>query len=131
MVDLINFYSEMNFEGYTDKDVIINEINNIIIQLSALFIKTGDEVVNICLKNIGEHEAFWILVEYLFPFVMMVIKLKIEKGIYRKCQETTNNHIVVLAQLERTVERDENGNERQVFRIRQKVSQSSIENLLG
>ena len=131
IVDLANFYSEMNFEGLTEKDPIINEINNIIMQLSELFLKTGDQIVKICFENIEEHEAVWFLLQYLFPFVLMVIKLKIEKGIYRKHQETTNNHIVILAQLERTIERDENGNERHVFRIRQNVSQSSIENLLG
>ena len=62
---------------------------------------------------------------------MMVIKLKIEKGIYRKCQRTTDDQIVVLTQLEKRIETDENGNVRQTFRIRQQVSKASIENLLG
>ena len=116
MIALLNFYSEMNFEGLTEKELILDEINTIIIQLSKLFIETGDKVVKICFENIEEHEAIGFLVE---------------KGIYRKYQETTNNHIVILAQLERTIEKDENGNERHVFRIRQNVSASSIENLLG
>jgi hypothetical protein len=129
IVDLIDFYLKMKFEGLTEKTSIIIEINNIIMQLSELLIETGDEVVKICFENIKEEESISFLYHYLFPLAMMVIKLKIEKGIYRKCQR--DDQILVLTQLERTIEKDENGNERQVFRIRQKVSQASIENLLG
>lgn len=131
IVYLVDFYFKMNFEGLTEKDPIISEIHNIITQLSVLLIKTGDEVVKICFYNFQENEAAYFLLQYLFPLVMMVIKLKIEKGIYRKCQRTTDDQIVVLTQLEKRIETDENGNVRQTFRIRQQVSKASIENLLG
>ena len=131
IVYLVEFYFKMNFEGLTEKSPIISEINNIITQLSELLIGTGDEVVKICFYNFQENEAAYFLLQYLFPLVMMVIKLKIEKGIYRKCQRTTDDQILVLTQLERRIETDENGNVRQTFRFRQQVSKASIENLLG
>jgi len=131
LVYLVQFYFKMNFEGLTEKSNIIGEINNIVTQLSVLLIRTGDEVVKICFYNFREDGALYFLLQYLFPLVMMVIKLKIEKGIYRKCQRTTDDQIMVLTQLERRIETDENGNVRQTFRFRQQVSKASIENLLG
>lgn len=131
IVYLVEFYFKMNFEGLTEKSPIISEINNIVTQLSELLIGSGDEVVKICFYNFQENEAAYFLLQYLFPLVMMVIKLKIEKGIYRKCQRTTDDQIMVLTQLERRIETDENGKVRQTFRFRQQVSKASIENLLG
>jgi hypothetical protein len=131
LVALIKFYEEMKFEGLTDNQSITDEIIRIILVLSVLLDKMGDEVTKICIQFSHDSDALALLIQYLFPLIVRVIKLNIEKGIYRRCQRTTSEQIVVLTQLERTIERDEDGNVRQTFRFRQQVSQASLANLLG
>jgi len=131
LLALVKFYDEMKFEGLTDNQSITDEIVRIILILSALLNKMGDEVTKICIQFSHDEDALALLIQYLFPLIVRVIKLNIEKGIYRRCQRTTSEQIVVLTQLERTIERDEDGNVRQTFRFRQQVSQASLVNLLG
>ena len=108
----------MNFEGLSEKDAIISEINNIISQLSKLLIKKGDEVAKICFYSFREDESVYFLLQYLFTLLVVVIKLIKEKGIYRIYQKENSEQIMILTQLERTIERDENENVRQTFRFR-------------
>ena len=131
LLALTDFYDKMKFEGLTDEQSITDEIIRIILILSALLDKMGDEVTKICIKFAHDDDALALLIEYLFPLIIRVIKLNIEKGIYRRCQRNTSEQIVVLTQLERTFETDEEGNVRQTFRFRQQVSQASLANLLG
>ena len=131
LLALVKFYDEMKFEGLTDNQSITDEIVRIILILSALLNKMGDEVTKICIQFSHDEDALALLIQYLFPLIVRVIKLNIEKGIYRRCQRTTSEQIVVLTQLERTIERDEDGNVRQTFRFRQQVSQASLVKLLG
>jgi len=128
---LIKFYEEMKFEGLTDNQSITDEIVRIILILSVLLDKMGDEVTKICIQFPHDSDALALLIQYLFPLIVRVIKLNIEKGVYRRCQIITSEQIVVLTQLERTIERDEDGNVRQTFRFRQQVSQASLVKLLG
>ena len=131
LLALVKFYDEMKFEGLTDNQSITDEIVRIILILSALLNKMGDEVTKICIQFSHDEDALALLIQYLFPLIVRVFKLNIEKGIYRRCQRTTSEQIVVLTQLERTIERDEDGNVRQTFRFRQQVSQASLVKLLG
>ena len=131
LVALIKFYEEMKFEGLTEEQSITDEIIRIILVLSSLLDKMGDEVTKICIKFAHDSDALALLIQYLFPLIVRVIKLNIEKGIYRRCQRTTSEQIIVLTQLERTIERDEDGNIKQTFRFRQQVSKASLANLLG
>ena len=131
LVALIKFYEEMKFEGLTDNQSITDEIIRIILVLSVLLGQMGDEVTKICIQFSHDTDALALLIQYLFPLIVRVIKLNIEKGVYRRCQRTTSEQIVVLTQLERTIERDEDGNIKQTFRFRQQVSQASLVNLLG
>ena len=131
LVALIKFYEEMKFEGLTDNQSITDEIIRIILVLSVLLGQMGDEVTKICIQFSHDTDALALLIQYLFPLIVRVIKLNIEKGVYRRCQRTTSEQIVVLTQLERKIERDEDGNIKQTFRFRQQVSQASLVNLLG
>ena len=131
LLALIKFYEEMKFEGLTDNQSITDEIIRIILVLSALLGQMGDEVTKICIQFSHDTDALALLIQYLFPLIVRIIKLNIEKGVYRRCQRTTTEQIVVLTQLERTIERDEDGNIKQTFRFRQQVSQASLVNLLG
>ena len=129
LVALIKFYEEMKFEGLTEEQSITDEIIRIILVLSSLLDKMGDEVTKICIKFAHDSDALALLIQYLFPLIVRVIKLNIEKGIYRRCQRTTSEQIVVLTQLERTIERDEDGREyeRTVTIYHQEVNYSYID----
>ena len=131
MMALIKFYKDMRFEGFTEEKTITGEITSLIVILSSLLDKMGDPVSHILLEYSEDHDAIALLVQYIFPLIVRVIKLNIERGKYRRFQRTINEQIVVLTQLERTVERDENGNVTQTFRFRQQVSQASLANILG
>ena len=131
MLALVKFYEEMRFEGFTEEKTISEEITGIIAILSSLLDKMGDPVAHILIEFCEDNDALALLVQYIFPLIIRVIKLNIERGKYRRFQRTINEQIVVLTQLERRVERDENGNVTQTFRFRQQVSQASLANLLG
>ena len=131
LLALIDFYEKMKFEGLTEEKSITDEVINIFLILCDLLDKMGDEVTRICIKFAHDTDALALLVQYLFPLIVRVIKLNIEKGIYRRCQRTISEQIFVLTQLERTFETDGDGNVRQTFRFRQQVSQDSLTNLLG
>ena len=127
---LIRFYQEMNFIGITTNKSIIDEITNIIIQLGGFLKYKGDKIINNCLDS-KEEDATWLLLVYLFPLIINLIKLKIEKGIYRRIHYVVKtNEVSVLIKLERTVERNINGNIRETFRFRQKITQESLVNII-
>ena len=134
LLALIDFYEQMKFDGITSGDQIIEEITKILIFLTAVQKGLGDEIPNICLEYFTENndnDACCLLIQYLFPLIILAIKVKIEKGIYKKSTIVVKQQILILTHLERRIESDENGNLRQAFRFRQQVSQSSIANLLG
>ena len=130
LAELVIFYHEMNFIGLTTKESISKEIVNIIVQLAGLLKYKGDKIIDICLES-KEDDAMWLLLCYLFPFIILVIKLKIEKGIYRRVSYVqVTSQVRLLVQLEKRVERDINGNIIQTFRFRQNISQSTLLNII-
>ena len=69
---------------------------------------------------------------YAFPFIISVIKLKIEKGIYRRTINVAHvNVIQSLIQVQRRIELDEQGNIRISFRINRQINQNSFIGLLN
>ena len=61
-----------------------------------------------------------------------VIKLKIEKGIYKRSLNITNiNMIQTLYSIERTIEQDEQGNIKISFRINREINQASLMGILN
>lgn len=130
LAELVIFYHEMNFIGLTTKESISKEIVNIIVQLAGLLKYKGDKIIDICLES-KEDDAMWLLLCYLFPYIILVIKLKIEKGIYRRISYVqVTSQVRLLVQLEKRVERDINGNIVQTFRFRQNISQSTLLNII-
>ena len=128
--ELISFYIEMDFIGYNTKESIINEITNIITELAVFLKNRGDRIINICLDS-NDEDAMYLLLFYLFPFIIHIIKLKIQKGIYKRVNYVVvTNQVRILTQLERRVERDIDGNIRETFRFTQQVTQDSLNNLL-
>ena len=113
---------------------ITKEILDIIIKLCEITTDNGDEtpakIVGLYLLQRDEDYLF-LLVLYLFPLIMMIIKIKIELGIYKKSyQIVTNNVIIVLEQLERNVESDIDGNLRETFRYRRQINRNILINLI-
>ena len=131
LVALIDFYEQMNFEGLTEEQSITDEIIRKISVLSVLLDKMGDEVAKICIEFAHDTDALALLIQYLFPLIIRVIKINVEKGIYSGCQKTTSEQIIVLTKLEKKFETDEDGNVEETFRFKQEVSQASLENLFG
>ena len=81
LVALIKFYEEMKFEGLTDNQSITDEIIRIILVLSVLLGQMGDEVTKICIQFSHDTDALALLIQYLFPLIVRVIKLNIEKRV--------------------------------------------------
>ena len=128
--ELVKFYVEMDFIGYRTKDSITNEITNIITLLAKFLKYKGDNVIKIC-SDSDDKNVIWLLLVYLFPYIILVIKLKIEKGIYKRINYVVlTSQVRILTQLERRVERDINGNIKETFRFRQNVSQESLVRLI-
>ena len=73
-----------------------------------------------------------LLLHYIFPFIVAVIKMKIEKGLYKRSSDYSQINIVqVLTKIERKIELDEQGNIKLSFRISKQVNQISLERFLN
>ena len=133
-LNIVKFYEVQKFDGLTSVENITKEILDIIIKLCEITTDIGDEtpakIVGLYLLQRDEDYLF-LLVLYLFPLIMMIIKIKIELGIYKKSyQIVTNNVIIVLEQLERNVESDIDGNLRETFRYRRQINRNILINLI-
>ena len=122
----------MKFDGLTDKDGIINEISLSVTTvgkvLSDIF---NDNIVKALLESNSE-DYIMLLLHYIFPFIVAVIKIKIEKGIYKRSNDLSQINIVqVLTKIERKIELDEQGNIKLSFRISKQVNQISLERFLN
>ena len=129
---LVGFFIEMKFDGLTDKDSIINEISLLATMvgkvLSDIF---NDNIVKALLESNSE-DYIMLLLHYIFPFIVAVIKIKIEKGIYKRSNDLSQINIVqVLTKIERKIELDEQGNIKLSFRISKQVNQISLERFLN
>ena len=131
LIALILFYKEMKFDGFTSDENIRNEITSIIVLVSALLSEVfGDPVAKACLQTkSGDH--LMLLMHYAFPLIIEVIKLKIEKGIYKRSYNLVRTNLIqVLTQVEQRITRDEQGNLRLTFRVNRQVNQATLVGLL-
>lgn len=130
LLQLKSFYLQMNFIGLSTEDDINKEIATLVFLIGEYLKGQGNEIARICIDNYNDEDAIWILLEYLFPLIVSIIKLKIELGLYKRIEGTITRQVSVLIELERRIERDENGSLKQTFRYRQQISQSTLVNLL-
>ena len=130
LLQLKSFYLQMNFIGLSTEDDINKEIATLVFLIGEYLKGQGNEIARICIDNYNDKDAIWILLEYLFPLIVSIIKLKIELGLYKRIEGTITRQVSVLIELERRIERDENGSLKQTFRYRQQISQSTLVNLL-
>ena len=71
-------------------------------------------------------DIFYLLVLYLYPLILLVIKIKINEGVYKMSyQIVTTNVFTVLEQLESHFERDINSNIRKIFRYRRQINRAT------
>ncbi len=85
----------------------------------------SDELLYLLLN--GVDDIFYLLVLYLYPLILLIIKLKINEGVYKKSyQIVTTNVFTVLEQLESHFERDINGNIRQTFRYTRQINKATL-----
>ena len=124
---LIEFFINMKFDGLTTDESITNELISIIIGVArALSDVCGDNITKALLLA-GTDEHLMLLMHYAFPVIVGVIKLKIEKGVYKKTYTNNNiNLIQQLTQVERRIERDEEGNIKISFRVSRQINQASL-----
>ena len=132
MFKLIQFYLEMRFIGLTTKESISNEIANIVLGVAKILSDVfDDKVARVCLE-LGSEDHIMLLMHYAFPYIIAVIKLKIERGIYRRSVNIMQTNLIqVLTQVERRIEQDEEGNIRVNFRVSRQINQASLIGLLN
>ena len=129
---LAGFFIEMKFDGLTDRDSIINEISELVAMVGKVLSDIFDDKIAKALLEIGSEDSLMLLLHYIFPFVVAVIKTKIEKGLYKRTEDLSQtNFVQVLTQIERKIELDEQGNIKLSFRISKQVNQVSLERLLN
>ena len=129
---LEDFYIEMQFDGLTDRDIIKEEILSIVIVVGEKLGDVFDDKIVKALIESGSEEHIMLLLHYIFPFIVAVIRAKIEKGIYKKSSNSFELDMTqVLTQIERKIELDEQGNIKLSFRISKQVSQVPLEILLN
>ena len=132
MFKLVQFYSEMRFIGLITKESISEEIASIIIGIAKILSDVfDDKFARVCLELLSEDHLM-LLLHYAFPYIVAVIKLKKEKGIYRRSVNIMQTNLIqVLTQVERSIEQDEQGNIRINFRVRRQINQASLIGLVN
>ena len=132
MFILIKFYYEMRFDGLTTEESISNELAGIIIGVAKILSEVfNDRIARVCLE-LGTEDHLMLLMHYTFPLIISVIKLKIERGIYRRSVNVAHVNVVqMLTQVQRRIELDEQGNIRISFRINRRINQNSFVGLVN
>ena len=129
---LIQFYAEMRFVGLTTQESITNEIATITAGVAKILSDVFDDRIAKACLELGTEDHIMLLMHYAFPLIILVIKLKIEKGIYRRSVNVAHvNVIQMLTQVQRRIELDEQGNIRISFRINRRINQNSFVGLLN
>ena len=132
LLALAAFYIEMQFDGLTDRDSIIEEISGIVVVVGKILGDIFDDKIAKALIESASEDHIMLLLHYIFPFIVAVIRAKIEKGIYKKSSSSSQLNVTqVLTQIERKIELDEQGNIKLSFRISKQVSQVPLERLLN
>ena len=116
-----HYFLEMEFEGFGEYEVVVSELTNLFHTINRLLLQMKEKVVVILIDNFEEEGAFHLLLQYLLPIIIKVIKLRIEKGKYRNYERTKDEQIAALNQIEKEFETDGNGDVRKAFRIDQQV----------
>ena len=131
---VLKFYDEQKFDGLTNRENITKEIIDILVKLSKISTDNGDRIPEdiIRLHSLQRNNDYlFLLILYLFPLVIMIIKIKIQLGIYKRSYKiVTTNVITVLEQLERNIESDVDGNIRENFRYRRQINKNTLINLV-
>ena len=81
LLALAAFYIEMQFDGLTDKERIIEEISGIVVMVGKVLGDVFDDKIAKALLESGSEDHLMLLLHYIFPFIVAVIKSKIEKGL--------------------------------------------------
>ena len=132
LIMLTGFFIEMKFDGLTDQDSIINEISLLVVMVGKILSEVFDDRIVKALIDSGSEDHIMLLLHYIFPFIVAVIKMKIEKGLYKRSPDLSQINLVqVLTKIERKVELDEQGNIQLSFRISKQVNQIPLEKLLN
>ena len=132
LIMLTGFFIEMKFDGLTDRDSIINEISLLVVMVGKVLTEVFDDRIAKALLESGSEDHIMLLLHYIFPFIIAVIKMKIEKGLYKRSSDLSQINLVqVLTKIERKIELDEQGNIKLSFRISKQVNQVPLERLLN
>ena len=132
LIELIKFFMDMKFDDLTTENNIMNEISGIILGIGKVLGDDFDDKIAKALLESGSEDHLMLLMHYAFPFIVAVIKLKIEKGIYKRSTDVTQiNLIQVLTQIERKIELDEQSNIKLSFRVNRQINESSLSGLLN
>ena len=124
---LVKFLFDMQFEGLTEIKVIQTEITDIFVRLMYLLKNTKDEIAIICEKNEDKENApLNFLIQYLFPLIVKVIRLRIQNGKYKNGKGTKNEQIMTLNILEQTIDIDENAIFTDGYRVSDQVVDSDM-----
>ena len=128
LIQIFKFYKNQQFDDLCDDDNIKKEMINVILFIVAVLHYQKDELMIHLSKDIEKN--FSILFEYSLPLILIVIKLKIEKGYYKKSYVVvTTIETQFFVTMEREIERNDEGditNYKHVFRCR-KVSNETIQ----
>lgn len=127
MAKLVKYLFDMQFEGLTEIKVIQSELTDILARLMYLLKNMKDQIAIICEKNEDKEEApLDFLIQYLFPLIVKVIRLRIQNGKYKNSQRPKSEQITILNLLEKTIDLDENGNVTNGYRINRQVVESDL-----
>ena len=131
LIALVKFYQEMQFVGFTSDEIIKNEITSIAKMVSILLSEGFEDPITKVLFKTKSDESIMLLIHYTFPLIIKVIKLKLEKGIYRRDNVEKVNIVKVLTQLEQNIIREEQGNKKLFFRFSRHVNRTFLDGLLN
>ena len=127
MAKLVKYLFDMQFEGLTEIKVIQSELTDILARLMYLLKNMKDQIAIICEKNEDKEEApLNFLIQYLFPLIIKVIRLRIQNWKYKNSQRAKSEQIIILNLLEKTIDLDENGNVTNGYRINRQVVESYL-----
>ena len=71
----------MKFDGLTSPESITKELTTIILGVGKILSDLFNDNIAKALIEVGSDDSLMLLIHYAFPFMIAVIKLKIEKGI--------------------------------------------------
>jgi len=133
LIELIKFFMDMKFDDLTTENNIMNEISGIILGIGKVLGDDFDDKIAKALLESGSEDHLMLLMHYAFPFIVAVIKLKIEKEIYKRSTDVTQINLIiqVLTQIERKIELDEQSNIKLSFRVNRQINESSLSGLLN